>query len=155
MEGQDGGSVGRQCLKEFIDHDIRKPREFNAKYQVEWRNCVEKVRRIILEGPRDHIISSLDHKDTPYSMWKALTDLFQNSSDHRKLALKDKIKNIEMEKGDSIPDYLTKFTDCRDELGSVRITVSKYDMVSLALLGLPKSWHNYQHSVNGREKLPD
>ena len=27
-------------------------------------------------------------------------------------------------------------------------------MVSLALLGLPKSWHSYQDFVNGREKLP-
>jgi len=29
------------------------------------------------------------------------------------------------------------------------------DMVSLALLGLPKSWHSYQDLVNGREKLLD
>ena len=28
-------------------------------------------------------------------------------------------------------------------------------MVSLALLSLPMSWHSYQDSVNGREKLPD
>ena len=28
-------------------------------------------------------------------------------------------------------------------------------MVSLALLGLPKSCHNYWDSVNGREKLPN
>jgi len=27
-------------------------------------------------------------------------------------------------------------------------------MVSLALLGLPKGWHSYRDSVNGREKLP-
>lgn len=27
--------------------------------------------------------------------------------------------------------------------------------MSLSLLGLPKSWHNYQDSINGREKLPD
>ena len=26
-------------------------------------------------------------------------------------------------------------------------------MVSLGLLDLPKSWHSYQDSVNGREKL--
>ena len=26
--------------------------------------------------------------------------------------------------------------------------------MSLALLGLPKSWHSYEDSVNGREKLP-
>lgn len=59
-----------------------------------------------------------------------------------------------MEKGDSIPKYLTKFTQCQDELGSVEIIVAKDDLVSLALLGLPKNWHSYQDSVNGREKLP-
>ena len=60
-----------------------------------------------------------------------------------------------MEKGDTIPKYLTKFVQCRDELGSVRITVADDDLVSLALLGLPKSWHSQQDFVNGREKLPD
>jgi len=72
-------------------------------------------------------------------MWKELDDLFQNSSEHRKLVLKDKLKKIKMEKGYSILKYLTKFTLCRDELGSVRVIVSKEDMVNLAILGLPKS----------------
>lgn len=60
-----------------------------------------------------------------------------------------------MEKGNSILKYFTKFTHYRDELGSVWITVVEDDMVSLALLGLPKSLHIYKDSVNGREKLPD
>ena len=60
-----------------------------------------------------------------------------------------------MEKNDTILVYLTKFVQCRDELGIVGISVSDDDFVSLALLGLPKSWHNYEYSVNGREKLPD
>eukprot|EP00253_Pinus_taeda_P035089 PITA_35089 len=61
-------------------------------------------------------------------MWKELTDLFQNSRDHRKLALKDKLRKINMENDDSIPKHLTKFTHCRDELGSVGITVIEDDM---------------------------
>ena len=60
-----------------------------------------------------------------------------------------------MKKGDIIFTYLNKFTTYRDELGSVGITTVNDDMVSLALLGLPKSWNSYQDSVNGREKLPD
>ena len=60
-----------------------------------------------------------------------------------------------MEKGNLILNYLTKFTHFRDELRSVGITVVEDNMVSLALLGLPKSWHSYQDFVNGREKLPD
>ena len=60
-----------------------------------------------------------------------------------------------MENNDTISTYLYKLTTCRDELGSVGITIANDDLVSLALLGLPKSWHSYQDSVNGREKLPD
>ena len=71
------------------------------------------------------------------------------------MALKDKLHKIKMEKGETIPKYLTKFTQYRDELGSVGIMVVEEEMVSLSLLGLPKSWHSYQDCVNGREKLPD
>ena len=92
-----------------------------------------------MEGVKDHIVSSLHGKASPYLMWKALTNLFQSKSDQRKLALKDKLRNIKMEKGDSITKYLTKFTQCRDELGSVGVTVEEEDMVDLALLGLPKA----------------
>ena len=60
-----------------------------------------------------------------------------------------------MEKGDTISTYLNKLTTCRDELISVGITTADDDMVSLTLLGLPKSWNSYQDSVNGREKLSD
>ena len=88
-------------------------------------------------------------------MWKALIDLYLNSSNHRKLVLKDKLRKIKMEKGDTIQKYLTKFTQCQDELGSVGIYVASDDLVSLALIGLPKRWHISQDSVNGREKLLD
>jgi hypothetical protein len=141
-------------LKEYIDKDVPKPDATDTANLDAWKKKVAKVRRILLEGVRDHIVSNIHGKATPYAMWKALTDLFQNNSDHRKLALKDKLRKIKMEKGDSIPKYLTKFVQCQDELGSVGITVIDDDLVSLALLGLPKSWHSYQDSVNGREKLP-
>jgi len=76
-------------------------------------------------------------------MWKIVTELFQSKSNQGNLALKDKLRNIRCENGDNMPQYLTKFTQCQDELGSVGVTVEDEDMVSLALLGLPKSWHSY------------
>ena len=62
-----------------------------------------------MEGMKDHIVSSLHGKAYPLLMWKSLIDLFQSKSDQRKLVLKDKLRNIKMEKGDSMPKYLTKF----------------------------------------------
>eukprot|EP00253_Pinus_taeda_P026654 PITA_26654 len=87
-------------------------------------------------------------------MWKVLTDIFQSKRNQRKLAVKDKLRNIKCEKGDSMLKYLMKFTQCRDELGSVGVTINDEDLVSLALLGLPKSLHSYQDSINGQEKFP-
>jgi len=72
-------------------------------------------------------------------MWKTLKDLYQNSSDQRKLALKDKLRKIKCEKDETISLYLTKLITCRDELTSVGVVTADDDMVSLALLGLPKS----------------
>jgi len=138
-------------LKEFVDADVPKPTV--AAEAEAWQKKIEKCRRILLEGVRDHIVSNLHGKATPYLMWKSLTELFQSKSDHRKLALKYKLRNIKCKKGDSMPKYLTRFTQCRDELGSVGVTVDDEDLVSLALLGLLKSWHSYKDSVNGREKL--
>jgi hypothetical protein len=142
-------------LKDYIDKDVPKPDVTDNANLDAWKKKVAKARRILLEGVQDHIVSSLHGKTTPHAMWKVLMDLFQNSRDHRKLSLKDKLRKIKMEKGDSIPKFLTKFVQCQDELGSVGITVVADDLVSLALLGLPKSWNNYQDSVNGREKLLD
>ena len=61
----------------------------------------EREGRLSLRSLISHF-SSLHGKETPYPMWKALMYLFQNISDHRKFALKDKLRKIKMEKGNSI-----------------------------------------------------
>lgn len=142
-------------LKEYIDNDIQKPPTFNAEDLEEQKKIVEKATMIVLEGVQDHIVSNLHGKENPCEMWQALTKSFQNSSDHKKLAVKDNIQNIMMQKGDTIPQYISRFTECHDELGQVGFIVAEDDLVNLTLPGLPKSWHNYQDLVNERENLPN
>ena len=63
-------------LKEFIDSDVPKLGSSDAALLDTWKKKVEKTRRIMLEGVKDHIVSSLHGKATPFALWKALTDLF-------------------------------------------------------------------------------
>ena len=53
--------------------------------------------------------------------------------------LKDKLRKIKKEEGETIPKYLMKFTQCQNEVVSVSVTIIDDDLVSLSLLGLPKS----------------
>ena len=61
-------------LKDFIDQEVPKPTD--ATQLAEWKKCVARARRILLEGVLDHIVSSLHGKETPFSMWKTLKDLY-------------------------------------------------------------------------------
>ena len=99
-------------LKEFIDNDISKTVATDASLLDAWKKKVAKARSILLEGVRDHIVSSLHGKETPYTMWKALTIFFQSRSDHIKLSLKDKLGKIKKERGDTISKYLTNIVQC-------------------------------------------
>ena len=68
-------------LKEFIDSNVPKPGSSDAALLDAWKKKIAKTRRILLEGVKDHIVSSLHGKATPLLMWKALTDFSQSSSD--------------------------------------------------------------------------
>ena len=63
-------------LKEFIDSDVPRLRSSDAALIDAWKKKIEKTRRIMLEGVKDHIVSSLHGKSTPFAMWKALKNLF-------------------------------------------------------------------------------
>ena len=63
-------------LKDFIDQEAPKLAASNAQELVDWKKCVARARRILLEGVRDHIVSSLHGKETLFSMWKTLKDLY-------------------------------------------------------------------------------
>ena len=56
-------------LKEFIDNDIQKPTTVDTQNLEEWKKCVAKARRIILEGVREHIVSNIHGEKTAYAMW--------------------------------------------------------------------------------------
>ena len=68
-------------LKEFIDSDVPNPGSSDAALLDAWKKKTAKTRRILLEGVKDHIVSRIHGKTTPFLMWKALIDLFQSKSD--------------------------------------------------------------------------
>jgi len=61
-------------LKDFIEDEVPKPTD-TAQVDA-WQKKIAKCRRILLEGVKDHIVSSLHGKASSCLMWKALIDLF-------------------------------------------------------------------------------
>jgi len=73
---------------EYVKTDIMKPPQSHAQQLTQWKKDVAKGKKTLLEGVRDHVVSNIHGKKTPFAMWKIVTELFKNRSDHRRLALK-------------------------------------------------------------------
>ena len=68
-------------LKEFIDNDFTKPTSNDDVLIDAWKKKATKKIIILLEGLKEHILSSLHGKATPFAMWKDLIDIFRSSID--------------------------------------------------------------------------
>ena len=53
---------------EYIKSYVVKLQAYDAHNLSEWKKYVSKVRRITLEGVRDHIVSNIYRKETPFAM---------------------------------------------------------------------------------------
>ena len=53
-------------LKEFIEVEVPKPTD--AAHVKVWKKKIEKCQRILLQGVKDHIVSSLHGNTSPYLM---------------------------------------------------------------------------------------
>jgi 2-phosphoglycerate kinase len=83
-----------------------------------------KAQRIILDEVKDHLIPHLVKKKTSEEMWDALKNLFEAKNENQKMALKDKLHDTKMGKGESVPSYLTRVAQVKDELTVVGEVIS-------------------------------
>ena len=82
---------------------------------------------------KDHVFPHVRGKDNAFEVWAALTSLYQNSNENRKMAVRDKLKTIRMKGSESVVAYLSRFTNVRDELAAIGDTVADTELVRIAL----------------------
>ena len=51
-------------LLEYIKRDVVKPVKSDVQNLAQWKKDVAKVRRIMLEGLRDHIVTNIHGKES-------------------------------------------------------------------------------------------
>lgn len=93
-------------LKAYVDNVVAVPQ--GVDQLKEYRKEMAKVKRLILDGVRDHIVSHTSRKGTAKEMWDALDQLYQNASEQWKMFMQEKLRSIKMQKGEGIDPFLTR-----------------------------------------------
>lgn len=74
------------------------------KYKAE----MEKTKRMILDGFKDHVVCHVASKETYKEMWYALATLYHGSSEEWKMYLDQKLIFSQMQKGERVDPFLMK-----------------------------------------------
>lgn len=68
----------------------------NGKYE----EAMAKVKYIILDGVKDHVVQHIAEKETTKEMWNTLKTLYQHASVQRKMLLENYLQPYQMQKGE-------------------------------------------------------
>jgi hypothetical protein len=112
-----------------------------------------KSQRIIMDGVKDHLSPHLDEKKTTQEMWDALQNLFEVKNENQKMALKDKLHDTKMGKGESVSSYLIWVYQVKDDLDTIGEVVIDSELVTISLKGFTKDWEFFVKCVVGHENI--
>lgn len=112
-----------------------------------------KARRIIVDGVKDHILPHIIELNTRKKMCNTVMNLYQNATTNRKLILWEKLRNMKMNKGQSVVIYITKFRVARDEFVVVGDKPDDDELLRIAINGFSKQWDVFAQVINVQDTL--
>ena len=93
-------------MENFVKEVVAKPEEDEAK--TRFRKNIIRAKRIIVDSIKDHLIPHVSSLDTLKEIFEALTRLFEGKNINRKMTLKTQLKNVKMQKFETIHFYFTR-----------------------------------------------
>jgi hypothetical protein len=140
-------------LDHFVTTVVEEPTS-NAG-RAAFRRNQAKAKRVIFDSVKDNIMPVLTSLMTTKDCYDTLVNLYEKTTPNQKRILKNKLKYLKMEKGESVSSFCSKIAQIRDQLLVTGVTVEDDDLVQAIFDGLPPSWDTFLASVNGRETQPN
>ena len=84
-----------------------------------------------------------------------LNQLFEAKNENHKMALKDKLHKVKMQKDEGVATYFTRVAQVKDELAAIGDIIPYFELVRIALKGFTKKWEVFVKCIVSREKLPN
>ena len=82
-------------LDKYVNEEVPKPEGEEAK--ANHRKNMIRTKSIIAYSIKDHLIPHVSSLKTPKKMFNALTKLFEGKNINRKMTLRNKLKNVNIQ----------------------------------------------------------
>jgi hypothetical protein len=140
---------------ELLDH-IKKmlPEPEDEEAKAKFKKNEVKAKRILTDSIKDHLIPNVSELKTPKEMFDALTRLYESKNTSRKLTLRHQLRNVTMNKSETMVNYFMKISQIKDQLAAIGDPVEDVELVTTTLNGFPPSWDPFVQGICARRRLP-
>eukprot|EP00253_Pinus_taeda_P033904 PITA_33904 len=87
-------------------------------------------------------------------MYDKLVGIFKMNNENQILFLKNKLKDIKMDKGDSIQSYFMRITQIKNDLLSIGEVVANRELTLIALGGFTRAWDVFNTTILNNDRIP-
>jgi hypothetical protein len=128
-------------LDKFIIEEVQEPQGDEAKEK--YKKDTVREKRIIAESIKDHLIHHISSLSSPKQMMDTLTCLFEGRNTNRRMNLRSQLKNVKMQKSETIHSYFSRVNQIKENIESIGESLEGEEMVITTLNGLQRSWYAF------------
>jgi acyl CoA:acetate/3-ketoacid CoA transferase len=92
------------------------PKQEEEEAKEKFKKKEVKAKRILKDSIKDHLISNVSKLKIPKEILDALTRLYESKNTSRKLTLMHQLKNLMMNKPETVSDYFMRISEIKDQL---------------------------------------
>jgi hypothetical protein len=107
---------------------------------VKYKKNEIKAKRILTHSIKDHLIPNVLELKTPKDIFDALSILYESNNTSKKLILRHQLRNVMMNKSDTISTYFMRISQLKDQLETIGDSVDDENLVTKTINGFPSSW---------------
>ena len=122
---------------------------------INFKKNQAKAKQRIYDLVKDNLMPGITSFKITNECFDTLTNLYEKKASSQKRALKNKLRNLRMEKDETMASFFTKISQVRDQLASIGVVADEHDLLQAAIDGIPSSWETFLAVVNDREEQPN
>ena len=116
---------------------VEPPSNASVATKTKCKKGEVKAKKIIRDSIQKHLVAYISELGTSKEMYDKLVGMFKANNANQILFLKNKLKDIKMDRGEFIQSYFMRIIEIKNDLLSIAEVIANRELTLFALGGLP------------------
>jgi len=132
---------------------VEPPSNASATTQTKYKKGEVKAKKIIVESIHKPLVSYISDLEASKEMYENLVGMFKVNNENQIFFLKNKLKDIKMDRGESIQSYFMRITKIKNDLLYIGEVTGDRELSLIALGGLTRDWDVFNTTILNNERI--